>query len=409
MDITLRPITDDELVKFVEAEHTPFSEDVTAEDVESIRKIAEVDRSLAAFDGDQIVGSAGIFSFELTVPGDLQLPAAGVTAVSVMPTHRRRGILTRMMARQLDDVAAKGEPLAILGASESIIYGRFGYGACTFMTEVEIERTHTRMSHPPSAPGRLVMIDKDAAEKVLPACYDHVRRHTVGAVSRSDAWWKEVLSDREATRRGRSRRFIVVHERAPGEVDGFLTYRVQHHWTDGHAPASILHIGDFVTLDDEVKAALWQFAFSVDLIGTIRAFCPMDEPLAWRLADPRRLRTRNTGDMLWARILDVPAALAGRRYLASDRLVLQVDDAFRPASGGVFALDGGPDGAECARTDAEPDLVLGVSELGSLYLGGASFAMLARAGRVTERTQGALARADRMFASERAPWCDTDF
>jgi predicted acetyltransferase len=200
-----------------------------------------------------------------------------------------------------------------------------------------------------------------------------------------------------------------VHERVPGQVDGFMTYRVERSWTEGHLPASVLHIDDFVTVDDEVKAALWQFAFSVDLVGTIKAYCPVDEPLVWRLADPRRLRTLNTGDMLWARILDVPAALSGRRYAEQDRLVLQVDDAFRPASGGVFALDGGPDGAECAPTDAPADLVLGASELGSLYLGGATFRLLARACRVTEPTPGAIARADRMFASERAPWCDTDF
>lgn len=408
MDFQIRPVTSEEQTAYVRAMETAFGEHATDDAIEWSRAVAELDRTLAVFDGDQIVGTAGAYTFELTVPGPATLPAAGVTAVGVLPTHRRRGLLTAMMRRQLDDVAARGEPLAILGASESNIYGRYGYGIATEIARVEIERDRARLATPVPVPGRLRMVDGDEARKLLPACYDRLRRSTVGAVSRSEAWWNELLRDREHDRDGMSRRFDVAHERAPGEADGYLTYRIKRRWEAG-TNRSVLSVQELYAADEQVRAALWQFAFSVDLIHTIHAWVPVDEPLRWRLVEPRRLRQVNRGDMLWVRLLDVPAALAGRRYRVEGRLVLEVEDAFRPADGGVFELRGGPDGAECRRSDSPADLRLGASELGSVYLGGLSFSVLARAGRIQEQAQGAVARADRMFGVDSAPYSSTDF
>jgi predicted acetyltransferase len=405
MDLSLRPVTEAELSAFLETEHTAFGERMTPEHVEAYCDLIEPDRTLAAFDSDQIVGTAAAYTFELTVPGPVQLPAAGVTAVGVLPTHRRKGVLTRLMARQLDDVHERGEPLAVLTASESGIYGRFGYGPAAFLAMVEIDRVHTRLAHPPTIPGRLLMVDPETAGKLLPACHDAHRRRRVGAVGRPAAWWKMVLRDPEFLRSGSDKRFITVHERAPGEADGYITYRVERRWDQ----ATVLQVEELCAEDDEVRASLWQYAFGVDLVARIKAVCPVDEPIAWRLADPRRLDTVRVSDGLWVRVLDVPAALTGRRYAGTGRLVLELHDAFRPRCAGTYELRVGEDGTDCRPVNAEPDLVLGASELGAVYLGGVRFSTLARAGRVAERTPGALRRADRLFAVDVAPWCDTDF
>jgi predicted acetyltransferase len=407
-EFTLRPVTDEELQTFFEAEHTAFGETIDPAEFEHYRKLIELDRTLAAFEGDRIVATAGIYSFELTVPGLRQLKAAGVTAVGVLPTHRRRGILTSLMARQLDDVAARGEPLAILTASEGGIYGRFGYGPAIFFRKVDVNTRQARPARPAQAPGRVLLLDKAEAAKLLPAVYDQVRRATVGAVSRTEAWWTELLRDSEHHQAGHGRRFDAVHERAPGEADGYVTYRIEQRWI-AQQPRSILHLEELCAVDDEVHAALWEYLLGVDLVETVRAYVPVDDPMPWRLADARQFHTTRTGEHIWARVLDVPAALTVRAWADDGRLVLRVEDSFRPSSGGTFELDVANGSAQVGRTGDAPDLVLGASELGSLYLGGVAWRDLARAGRVTERTPGALERADRLFATHPAPWSTTDF
>jgi predicted acetyltransferase len=408
MDLTMRPVTADEFAAFSRAIDLAFGEHVTEDQTENWRRLQPLDRTLAVFDGSRIVANSAAFSLELTVPGPRRLPAAGVTAVGVAATHRRKGLLTRMMTRLLDDAAERGEPLAILGASEGGIYGRFGFGVATWFQELEILRSAAVWREAPADTGRLVLLDEGEAGKLLPPFYDRMRRITPGAVGRSEAWWKMLLDDAEWLRRGEGKRFDVIHERHRGEVDGYITYRVKHGRRDDLRD-NVLSIVELNAADDEVRLALWRYALSVDLITRVRAYAPIDEPMGWRLADRRALRTRTVRDMLWCRVLDVPVALGTRTYGVADRLVLRVEDGFRPASGGTFELEGGPEGAECRPTTAEPDLVLGSSQLGSAYLGGTRLASLARAGLVAEVTEGAVARADRMFTVDPAPWCDTDF
>jgi predicted acetyltransferase len=204
-------------------------------------------------------------------------------------------------------------------------------------------------------------------------------------------------------------RFYVVHESPVGELDGAAVYRIREEWHDGFS-ANVLRVRDVMAMNAEVYAALWHYLLNVDLVGTVRAADrPLDEPLRWLLVEPRRLRVTSLGDELWARVLDVPAALGARRYGVSDTLVLEVRDAFRPQQEGRYALDGGLEGAMCRRTDAPADLVLDVADLGATYLGGVSFSALARAGRVEEATSGAIRRADALFAAEQAPYCGTHF
>jgi predicted acetyltransferase len=314
------------------------------------------------------------------------------------------------MARQLDDVAERGEALAVLTASESIIYGRFGYGIATWAAGFAIDRQHARLARPVPPHGRTVMLDTDEASKRLPDLYDDLRRRQVGALSRPPGWWADYFRDAEEDREGASRFFYALHLSDSGDPDGFVTYRVKKSWTDDGVPAGDTRVYELHGASQSVRTQLWQFCLGVDLSATVSCWnVPVDEPLRWMLADPRRFRVTGTADWLWARLVDIPNALGARRYASSGRLVLEVDDAFLPRNSGRYELEGGPDGAECRRTDAAADLALSVADLGALYLGGTRCTTLARAGRVEELRPGALAAGDALFTAADAPWCATEF
>jgi predicted acetyltransferase len=254
------------------------------------------------------------------------------------------------------------------------------------------------------------MVEADEAKTLLPPLVDRIRLGVPGAVSRPRRWPETGFKDRESDREGASHRFYVVHEPdGGGEPDGYAAYRLKNAWPSG-LPTFELRAEEVFALDDEVEAALWRFLLDVDLVGTVVAQGrPVEEPLRWRLADPRRLSTNELRDHLWLRVLDVPATLGARRYPVEDSIVLELTDPFRPANDGRWVVEGGPDGAVAGRTSADADLALGITDLGALALGGVTATTLARAGRVEERRPGALQRADRFLASSPAPWCYTDF
>lgn len=408
MQYEIRPITPDEFAQFKRASDAPFGWHGTPEDEEASRSVFEFDRSLAAWDNGAIVGTAGAFSFDLTLPGLTTLPVAGVSWVGVLPTHRRQGILRAMMQRQLDDVQARGEAIAVLTASESVIYGRFGYGVATSTVAIEIEKQHASFARQWECPGRVALIDHEEALRVLPAFYDQVRRRQPGALSRSDRRWATYLRNPQASAEGGAR-FYVTYSSPSGQLEGAAHYRVKANWE--HAlPENTLAVRELLALTPEANAALWQYCFSADLIRTVQAVNrPPDEPLRWMLADSRRLRASRLVDDLWVRLLDIPAALAARRYATEGRIVLDVTDPFRPQNTGRYLVEGGPDGAQCRPTTENADLVLDVDDLGAAYLGGVGFGALAWAGRIAEQTPGALRRADALFVTEPLPWCATPF
>lgn len=403
MDLELRAITDDEHPSWSRWIGRAFGDDNDDERIAAWRKLTELERTIAVFDGGEIVGTAGAFTFDMALPGGATLPVAGVTAVSVRPTHRRQGVLTRMMAHQLDDVAARGEPIAILTASETPIYGRFGYGLGSQFWGWTLE-TDAAVATRSTAGGRIRQVEKDDATKVLPGLREQLWRRYPGEVSWSQAWWDDWFRDPKDDRDGGSERRYAIHESESGEADGYVSWNAKPKWDSGLAVGTI-RLGHLYGLDDEIEAALFEFLLSIDLVKTLSAWDrPVDDPLRWRLSDFRRMKVIAQGDHLWTRLLDVERALSARELGADDRLVIEITDSFRPQTSGRYAIEPG----SCRRTDEDPDLAMDVRDLGALYLGAISATTLARAGRVQDRT-GALTRADRLLASSATPWCHTHF
>jgi predicted acetyltransferase len=410
-NIEIRPITPEEFPLYVRAGMTAFGSHPTEQNSAHWRALVEFDRSLAVFDGPEIVATAGALSFGLTLPGGPTIPVAGVTSVSVLPTHRRRGLLREMMRRQLADVRGRGECMAVLGASESGIYGRFGYGIATSTMNYELDRRDARLLSVSRETGCARLVDHATAAGAYPEVYERFRPGQPGTVTRNETLWEHEILRQPDADQGMSARFYIAYTADDGQVQGIAGYRIKHDWVDGIARSAVQMLGShFVAATPAARAALWRYCLNLDLTQTVRAVgFAVDEPLRWMLADPRRMRVTSLRDDLYVRLLDIPAALAARRYPAEGRVVFEVTDPFLPDISGRYELRAEPDGAECRRTTAEADLALDVADLGAAYLGGVRYTTLCQAGRVEERTPGAAARSDALFRSDPPPWCGTPF
>ncbi len=367
--------------------------------LDGIARILPAERVHAAWEGEAAVGGAAAFPFELTVPGS-RVRAAGVTAVGVLPTHRRRGILSALMRAQLDDCRARGESVAYLWATEDTIYGRFGYGIASFAGEVELprERGAFHRALAPAGDVRLVAL-RDAAPLVAPV-YERVAARVPGMFARSPAWWDvRILDDPEYRRGGGGELQCAVLE-LDGRPAAYALYRITPVMERGiqHGTVDVVEaLGD----SPRSTSAIWRFALDVDWVARVKAhLLPLDHPLLLLLAEPRRLRF-TLRDGLWVRLVDLAAALSARSYAGPGSVTIEIADAFCPWNAGRWRI--GRDGVE--RTADAPDLRGDVTALGSVYLGGFTWTQLARACRVEELTPEAAARADELFRTAVAPWC----
>jgi predicted acetyltransferase len=406
--IDIRPIEPSQLRAWLEAVETSFADEVRDERFSDFERVIETERVLGAYDGDELVGGGAAYTFRLTVPGGESVAAAGVTAIGVKPTHRRQGMLRSLMTRQLADVRARGEPLAILWASEGSIYQRFGYGLATVEASFEIERERTGFRRPWTASSRIRLVSRDEAMELFSPVYDNVAARTPGFFARNVAWWRyQTLSDYPFSRNGASAAYHVIAERDK-RVVGYARYRVKPDWTPA-GPNNVLAVNELLGIDPAAEQDLWRFVFDVDLMARISVrFGPPRHPLLLLLAEPRRLRL-SLRDGLWLRIVDVPAALEGRRYEADGKLVLEVSDEFMPAAGGRFELSVRGGKASVRPTDAAPELELDTTDLAASYLGAFTFGDLAAAGRTREIVAGARARAASVFATSTVAWCPEVF
>jgi predicted acetyltransferase len=379
VEIDVRPFDGDRRA-FLDSIATAFAEHLTEEAAPLWESVIEFDRAIAAYDGDRVVGNAAALSFELTVPGGV-LPAAGVSAVGVHPTHRRRGVLRRMMRLQLDDVHRRGEPLAILWASEGSIYQRFGYGLASLKASLA----------------------EAEARDAFPPVFEAVRPTRPGFFTHSPAFWNaEVFYFPEQWRRGRGEPFHVLHD-VGGVIDGYARYAIRE------GEVNEVSVLDLIAATPAARLDLWRYLADIDLMKRVEAWnIAVDDPILLAVAEPRKLEM-TLGDALWLRIVDISAALAGRRYRGDGRLVLEVEDEFCAWNDGRWSLnvDSGVPRVE-PTTDAS-DIACDVTDVAAAYLGAFSFAQLADAGRASEQSPGGIARADALFRTDRAPWCPRVF
>ncbi len=359
------------------------------------------DRSLATFDDGEIVGTAHSHLFDLTVPGGATVQAAGVTAISVSPTHRRRGIVTDLKRRQLREARERGEAAGILLASEGRIYRRFGYGVATQIADTKIIPSDARVEHR-GASGRIRLVSGETADDVFPRVHAQAAAQRPGGIVRPRHFWESAAADRD------KKHSHVLHTDDTGEADGYARYDVRADWNDG-MPAHKLTLHELVALNDAALHDLWTYILGIDLVREINAYGrPVDEPLRWMFDEPRAVRTHTVRDMYWLRPVDVARVLGARTYSTDIDVTIQIQDPLLDA-GGTFHLKGGTDGAICEPVAGNADLRMPISELGSIALGGITPTELARAGRVDELTRGALARADLAFVVAPKPYGDVGF
>jgi predicted acetyltransferase len=398
--VEVRPPADE--VELRSAMQIAFTEGITDDDWERERITLPARRALAAFDDGRAVALAGAYEFELTIPGG-QLPCAGVTWVGVQPTHRRQGILRRLMTQQLADARDWGEPIAALWASEAAIYGRFGYGLAAPSAALKADSSRFELRDDPGRQGNWRLVDAETAYGLIPPVHEHVRQLRPGMRTRDEHWWKNHrLADPEAWRRGASEKFYAVLE-LDGAVAGYAIYRVKDEWEAGFAKGVVRVMEAFAT-SPAAEREVWRYLFGIDLTTTVDAY-PFDPatPLFLMVRDARALHMV-VHDGLWLRLADVDAALRARSYRDGEPVVVGVRDGLCPWNEGAYRL-----GADAGRTDAEPELELDVSDLGAVYLGAFDFAHLARADRVHELAPGALERASDLVRTPVPPFCPEVF
>ncbi|WP_411101612.1 GNAT family N-acetyltransferase [Streptomyces sp. cmx-4-9] len=415
MSADVRPIAASELADWMRALNTGFLSPagITPSDVaQRAAEYGDLSRLQGGFDRDtgRCVATFRSFAQQLTVPGGAAVPASAVSNVAVAPTHRRRGLLTRMMAAELAAARDRGDVLSTLIAAEYPIYGRYGFGPAAHAAEWEIDVPRTGLGRRWSAPadgGRIDMADEAEVRRVGPGLHERFRAAVPGAVDRGAHWWELATGLEQVSYRPYRDRFHAVYRTAAGEVAGLVSYVADDHWTDAKVPLNTVQVKDLVAVTPDAQRALWHFLCSIDWVLKVRTgLRAPDDLVTGLLPDPRSARPLAAADFLWVRLLDVAAALRARTYAVPGVLVLDVADPAGPA-GGRYRLDAGA--GACERTTQAPDLRLDVAALGSLYLGDASAVRLAALGRVAEERPGAAARADAVLRTARRPWCPDVF
>jgi predicted acetyltransferase len=417
----IRPAAPEEFDAFYAVDmHAFHGRPMTDKRRAEVMRLFEFDRSLAAFDGDAPVGIAGIYSLRMCLPGAIA-PVAGVTFIAVLPTHRRRGILSSLIRRQFADIGDRGEAIAVLWASEAGIYGRYGYGAASWHATFGFGRGDGQLGrHAPAAgPGlRLRLAAPESVRAELAKVYDTALPTTPGMIARDEVWWNRVLATADEGQADSDPLRCLLAEDDDGPR-GYAIYSGTSRW-DGETflADSSMNIREMLGTDPAATAAIWTDLLSRDLTTEFTAeLRPADDPLLYMLADPRRARPR-VSDGLWVRLIDVPRALALRRYACPADVVVEVSDALLPANAGRWRLGAsarsgaaGVPGfaARCEATNAPADISLDISALGAAYLGGTRLGALGGAGLVTEHRPGAVAALSAAMSWDPAPWCPVIF
>jgi predicted acetyltransferase len=373
----------------------------TEEQLDRFMQYLPLDRMHAAFEDGTVVGGAGAFPFEMSVPGG-ELRCGGVTVVGVYPTHRRRGALRAMMDAQLRDMHERGEPIAALWASEETIYGRYGYGIASTMGDIALPREWASFAEPLERRGTVRFVEPEEAATLFPPVWEALMRQRPGTFRRTESWWRLRTTRIPDEQKDNPARFVVLEQ--DGEAQAYAIFKSEMKFGRG-VPASTLNVREAIGTTPQATAEIWRFLLDIDWQATITtSLLPPDHPLFLLLANPRRADYKVI-DGLWVRLVDVGAALSGRAYAGDGSIVFDVRDAMCPWNEGRWRVS--PHGA--ARTDDDAEIALDVATLGSAYFGATSFAQLRGALRLEEISLGAVDHADALFAWRPLPWCPEIF
>jgi predicted acetyltransferase len=413
MPTTVRPIRDEELTAWFEASGAAFYiwQNYDPAAVAAVRRDTwELDRVIGAFEGDRIVGTFRTFGAQLTLPGGARVPVSAVSGVTVLPTHRRRGTLTKLVADDLARTKARGDAASILISAEWPIYGRFGYGPATWQARWTVRVRAARLSG--AATGTVELVQPLEARKLLPVIYERYAAGQAGEITRPEDRWDFDLGLVELPGRPRWRGSIAVHRDEAGELDAYARYHGEEVWEEG-IPDNLMHLDELHGVTVEAELDLWRYLVQVDLTATIRADTRRErEPLQWVLGDARAARVTHLSDFLWLRPIDVERLLGERRYDRDGALALEILDSVDGAPGpaaGTYRLEVSGGMATCRRTDATADLTVDVRDLGAAVLGGTRLVDASRTRGTTEHRPGALAEADALLRTADAPWCTSWF
>ena len=403
-------LTPDRLDDFFAAVLRGFHDDYVAAKWKPYRKVVEPDRTFGFQVDGRWISTCGAYSRMLTVPGGT-VPAAAVTVVTVHASYRRRGLLTEMMKHQLDDIHQRGkEPVALLWASESSIYGRYGYGQAGPQVRLS-GKTKTTAFRPDVdlGEGSVGEVERDQAIPIIKGLHQDLLPRRVGALNRSDDWWVVKWHDPEQSRHGASAYRFALHYDRRGHPDGYLVFRVKNDWSESGAE---VRIEELDAQSAAARAALWRFVLDLDLVRRfVRQNAPLDDSVRYLVADLRSVKAEDQ-DGTYARLVDVPRALEARRYLADLDVTIRIEDPLLSYNDGTIRLETGPGGASVTRVTRgrrRPDLTMNIRDLSAIYLGGTSLAALARAGLVSERTRGAAAAVGAAFGWSQPPFCPDFF
>ena len=403
--LELRKIGEDEVFAWEQAVRTGFLERPAAELPEWRRATLDLERTWAVVDAGRFVATYRSFPTELTLPGGALAPVSAVTNVTVSPTHRRRGLLTRMIEADLREACERGEVASILIAAEWPIYGRFGFGPAIESVEWSVDARAARFVQPGA--GEVEIVDGGEARRELPELHERRRHRQAGQIPIEDWRW-DLITGLASFPGEKPKERWFARCRVDGGTAGYALYRLQDRWSHSR-PDYQLELDHLVGDSPAVEARLWRFCCEMDWVSQVVARNrPVDEPIQHLLADGRAARRAEHADYFWLRPLDVPRYLSTRRYATQGSVVLEITDPLGYA-GGRFALETGPDGCSCRATRTSPDLAVPASALGIVSLGGIGLVQLARSGQVEELTPGALLRAAAMFAWPEAPWCAIGF
>ncbi|MFI0736358.1 GNAT family N-acetyltransferase [Streptomyces sp. NPDC021225] len=411
----IRTVADSDLTDWTRALNTGFLRppEASKEEVDIRRSHIgqELDRVQGAFDRGRCVGTFRSFTQRLTAVGGAAVAADAITNVSVSPTHRRQGLLSRMMERDLRAAQERGEVVASLIAAEYPIYGRYGFGPATWVTEWRVDVARAGLDARYSGPacgGRVDFADGAEVRELGPALHERLRARQHGMIDRRERWWRVNTGLLPFPNQPWTEPFYVLYRSPDGSVDGLLAYAGDSKW-EGKLPHNTASVLGMLAASPAAERALWHFLFSVDWVTQVATgYRPPDDLLPLLLGDPRAAQVTTHADFLWLRPLDVPRLLEARTYPVPGSLVLELSDRAGLA-GGRYLLEAGPDGVSCAPTTRSADLTMDIAELGTLWLGDESVVRLAALGRVAEEREGAAGRADLLLRTPRRPWCPDIF